>query len=121
MKDNDLFSTEGHFPRGGFSDEEAEPTVRSLQFAPIVGDPAPTSSAGSIDLLKDVPLIVTAELGRSKMLVKDILKLGVGSVIELDKVAGEPVDILVNGKIIARGEVVAIDENFGVRITEVLS
>ena len=74
----------------------------------------------NLDLLMNVPLQVTAELGKSKMMVRDILKLGVGSVVELDRLAGGPVDLLVNNKLIARGEVVAIDDNFGVRITELI-
>ena len=74
----------------------------------------------NLDLLMNVPLAVTAELGKSKMMVRDILKLGVGSVVELDRLAGGPVDLLVNNKLIARGEVVAIDDNFGVRITELI-
>jgi flagellar motor switch protein FliN/FliY len=63
---------------------------------------------------------VTAELGKAKMNVRDILKLGTGSVVELDRLAGGPVDLLVNNKLVARGEVVAIDDNFGVRITELI-
>jgi flagellar motor switch protein FliN/FliY len=69
----------------------------------------------------DVPLQVTVELGRTRKLIRDILELGPGSVVELDKLAGEPVDVLVNGKLIAKGEVVVIDENFGVRVTEIVS
>ncbi len=99
--------------------DEAEQTVRPLQFSQLDSGAQSSGPSASIDLLRDVPLIVTAELGRTKMLVKDILKLGVGSVIELEKATGESVDILVNGKSIAKGEVVAIDENYGVRITEV--
>jgi flagellar motor switch protein FliN/FliY len=68
----------------------------------------------------NVPLKVTAELGTCKMLVRDILKLGQGSVVELDRLAGGPVDLLVNDRLVARGEVVAIDENFGVRVTELI-
>lgn len=94
--------------------------VRPLQFSPLESVVQQPGAPSSIDLLKDVPLTVTAELGRTRMLVKEILKLGLGSVIELEKLTGEPVDILVNGKVIARGEVVAIDENFGVRLTEVV-
>lgn len=67
----------------------------------------------------DVPLQVTVELGRTQRLIKDILEFSPGSIIELDKLAGEPVDILVNGKHIAKGEVVVIDESFGVRITDI--
>jgi flagellar motor switch protein FliN/FliY len=74
----------------------------------------------NLDLLMNVPLHVTAELGRAKMLVEDILKLGTGSVVELDRLAGGPVDLLVNEKLVARGEVVAIDDKFGVRITELI-
>lgn len=100
--------------------QEMEPTVRPVQFGPLENAPVPSGSATSIDLLRDVPLTVTAELGRTKMLVREILKLSAGSVVELEKLTGEPVDILVNGKVIARGEVVAVAENFGVRITEVV-
>jgi flagellar motor switch protein FliN/FliY len=74
----------------------------------------------NLDLLMNVPLNVTAELGSCKMLVEDILKLGTGSIIELDRLAGGPVDLLVNEKLVARGEVIAIDESFGVRVTELI-
>jgi len=74
----------------------------------------------NLDLLLNVSLQVTAELGKCKMDVRDILKLGTGSIVELDRLAGGPVDLLVNNKLIARGEVVAIDDNFGVRITELI-
>jgi len=75
----------------------------------------------SIELIMDVPLEITVELGRTKKLIKDILEFGPGTILELDKLAGEPVDILVNGKYIAKGEVVVIDESFGVRITDIIS
>ncbi len=75
----------------------------------------------SIDLIMDVPLEITVELGRTKKLIKDILEFGPGTILELDKLAGEPVDILVNGKFIAKGEVVVIDESFGVRITDIVN
>ena len=75
----------------------------------------------NLDVLMHVPLTVTAELGTSKMSVAEVLKLGTGSIIELDRLAGGPVDLLVNNKLVARGEVVAVDENFGVRITELIS
>lgn len=75
----------------------------------------------NIDLILDVPLTITVELGKTKKLIKDILELSEGSVIELDKLAGEPVDILANGKYIAKGEVVVIDENFGVRIIDIVN
>jgi flagellar motor switch protein FliN/FliY len=75
----------------------------------------------SIELIMDVPLEITVELGRTKKLIRDILEFSPGTILELDKLAGEPVDILVNGKYIAKGEVVVIDESFGVRITDIVS
>lgn len=78
-------------------------------------------SDDSLDILMDIPLQVSVELGRVKMIVKDVVELGSGSIIEIDKAAGEPVDVMVNGRIVARGEVVVIEDNFGVRITEILS
>lgn len=75
----------------------------------------------NMDLIMDVPLTVTVELGRTRRPIREILKIGAGSIIELDRLAGDPVDILVNGKYIATGEVVVIDENFGVRINDIIS
>ena len=74
-----------------------------------------------IDFLLDIPLEVSVEVGRTKLLINDLLQLGRGSVIELNKVAGEPMEILINQKLIARGEVVVINEKFGVRLTDILS
>lgn len=74
-----------------------------------------------LDILLDIPLEISVELGRVKMLVKDVVELGTGSIVEIDKAEGEPVDVLVNGRLVARGEVVVIDDNFGVRITEILT
>lgn len=79
------------------------------------------SEAKNLNMLLDIPLQVTVELGRTKRSVKEILELSSGSIIELDKLAGEPVDILVNNRLIAKGEVVVIDENFGVRVTDIVS
>ncbi|SFD80399.1 flagellar motor switch protein FliN/FliY [Lentibacillus persicus] len=75
----------------------------------------------NLDMLLDIPLKVSVELGRTQRSIKDILKLSAGSIVELDKLAGEPVDILVNEKLVAKGEVVVIDENFGVRVTDIIS
>jgi flagellar motor switch protein FliN/FliY len=75
----------------------------------------------NIDLLMDVDLPVAIELGRTKMAIQEILALGPGSVVELNKLAGEPVDLLVNNKVVAKGEVVVIDENFGLRITQLVT
>ena len=94
--------------------------VQPAQFTPF-GNAMPYKEAGNIGLILDVPLQVTVELGSTRMKIKDILELGLGSIIELDKLAGEPVDIYVNSKLIAKGEVVVIDENFGIRISEIIS
>jgi flagellar motor switch protein FliN/FliY len=77
--------------------------------------------AQNLDIVMDIPLEVSVELGRKRMSIRDILDLGSGSIVELDKIAGEPVDLLVNGRLVARGEVVVIEDNFGVRITEIVS
>ena len=75
----------------------------------------------NVDLIMDLPLDMVVEFGRTKMLINDLLQIGQGSVIELNKTVGDPLDILVNGKLVARGEVVVVKDKFGVRITEVLS
>lgn len=79
------------------------------------------SAMQSLDFILDVPLKVTVELGRSKLPIRDILQLAQGSVIELTKFAGEPLEILINDKLIARGEVVVVNEKFGVRLTDIIS
>jgi flagellar motor switch protein FliN len=84
----------------------------------------PQKSEGSsrrLDMLLDVPLEVNVELGRTRMTIHDLLQLGPGSVIELDKVAGEALDILVNGRLVARGEAVVVNDKFGIRITDIVS
>lgn len=91
--------------------------------SPFTSFPPPQSAptGGGIELILDIPLEVTVELGRVRMLIKDVLELSSGSIVELDRVAGEPVDLLVNGRLIAKGEVVVIEDNFGIRITEIIS
>ncbi len=74
-----------------------------------------------LELLLDVPLDLSVELGRTRMTIQDLLGLGPGSVVELDKIAGEPLDILVNGRLVARGEAVVVNDKFGVRITDIVS
>ena len=96
------------------------PNVQTLQYPNLQGSNVP-GEQGNISLIMDVYMEMTVELGRTKKQIKEILGMGEGTIIELDKLAGEPVDILVNHKPIAKGEVVVIDENFGVRVTEILS
>jgi flagellar motor switch protein FliN/FliY len=107
-------------PMGFGMMQSSGPNVQPVQFPSLQGGTL-TSEPGNIGLLMDVYMELTVELGRTRKLVKDILTIGEGSIIELDKLAGEPVDILVNHKLIAKGEVVVIDENFGVRVTEIVS
>lgn len=75
----------------------------------------------NLDFILDIPLNVSVELGRSQVIVKDLMQLGQGSVLELDKLAGEPLEVLVNGKLIARGEVVVVNERYGIRLTDIIS
>lgn len=94
-------------------------TAQRARFTPLP-DPAPSTHTSGIELLAGLQMNVTVELGRTELTVAEVLALGPGSVIELDRIAGEPVDILVNDRLIARGEVVVVDENFGVRVVEVI-
>ncbi|HCS00608.1 MAG TPA: flagellar motor switch phosphatase FliY [Lachnospiraceae bacterium] len=94
--------------------------VQQAQFATFSNDINPMQPQENIDLIKDVPLEVTVELGRTHKSINDILDFSPGTIIELDKIAGEPIDVLVNGKNVAKGEVVVIDESFGVRVTEII-
>ena len=115
-------------------DLEEEPEALFSTPAPSIGmvdlpsfDP-PASGAGygapepiGMGRVRDIPLEVTVELGRTRLLIRDILDLSSGSIIELDKIAGEPVDLFANGMLVARGEVIVIDDNFGVRVTEIIT
>jgi len=104
----------------GMGTSQVPPNVQPVQFANLQGAGA-QGEQGNIGLLMDVYMELTVELGRTRKLIREILGIGEGTIIELDKLAGEPVDILVNHKLIAKGEVVVIDENFGVRVTEIVS
>ncbi|HEY4565821.1 MAG TPA: flagellar motor switch phosphatase FliY [Savagea sp.] len=101
--------------------EQPKVNVQRAQFASFEQPTLSPEESNNLNLLLDIPLEVTVELGRTKRSVQEILEMSSGSIIELDKLAGEPVDILVNNRYIAKGEVVVIDENFGVRITDILS
>jgi flagellar motor switch protein FliN/FliY len=79
------------------------------------------AGGGNMNLLLDVPLQLTVELGRARRTIKEVLAFGPGAVVELDRLAGEPVDVLINGKLLGKGEVVVINENFGIRVTDILS
>lgn len=103
------------------SRDASSPDIQPAVFSEISkNDPLEVPVAG-MEVLLDVPLSISVELGRARCFVKDLLNLSVGSVVELDKAAGESVDVLVNGKVFAHGEVVVVDENFGVRINDIVS
>ncbi|WP_406621862.1 flagellar motor switch phosphatase FliY [Bacillus atrophaeus] len=107
--------------RQGKPKKAAPVQVAPVEFSAFDPNEAPQAHLNNLDMLMDIPLSITVELGRTKRSVKEILELSAGSIIELDKLAGEPVDILVNQRIVAKGEVVVIEENFGVRVTDILS
>jgi flagellar motor switch protein FliN/FliY len=102
-------------PNGG----ELPPLGTNIRKIP--GPTADLTPIQSLDFVLDIPLRVTVELGRSRMAIRDVLQLGQGSVVELSKFAGEPLEVLVNDKLIARGEVVVVNEKFGIRLTDIIS
>lgn len=98
-----------------------EPVVESVLLDRLQGVEAPLDEQADIDILLDVPVSIAVELGQATITIRDLIELGKGTVLRLDRRAGEPVDVLVNGQVLARGEVVVYDEDFGVRITDVAS
>jgi flagellar motor switch protein FliN len=118
----ELHGDSSSLPGGGksFKAQEIQADIKEVNFPQFTGGGQGVTSPNN-KLLLDVQMTLTVELGRTRMYIKQILGLGEGSIIELDKLAGEPVDLLVNGKLIAKGEVVVIDENFGVRVTDIVS
>lgn len=113
--------TYGYPPMQGQSAvPQQDVNVAPAAFQPFAGDVNALSQKENIDLIMDVPLDVTVELGRTKKSIKDILEFAPGTIVELNKIAGEAIDVLVNGKYVAKGEVVVIEESFGVRITEII-
>ncbi|MRG85390.1 flagellar motor switch phosphatase FliY [Salinibacillus xinjiangensis] len=106
---------------GGHTQQAPARDVQSAAFSEFDQQSLEPREQQNLDMLMDIPLKVSVELGRTKKTIKEILEMGSGSIVELDKLAGEPVDIQVNNKLIAKGEVVVIDENFGVRVTDILS
>ena len=98
----------------------AETVPQPVEFSQLPSG-QPNNADAKIDFLLDVPVVVAVELGRTDMYIKKVLNLGVGSVVELNKLAGEPVDLLINNRLVARGEVVVINENFGVKIIDIIS
>lgn len=103
-------------------ESEKEKIIRNLADDIQSGDDALNKlKVQNLDFILDIPLNVSVELGRAKVVIKDLLQLGQGSVLELDKLAGEPLEVLINGKLVARGEVVVVNEKFGIRLTDIIS
>jgi flagellar motor switch protein FliN len=114
------------------ADEGAAQAQTSESVAGVVTDPQPATfppletktnetSMKNLDFILDIPMQVSVQLGSTKMLIRDLLQLGQGSVVELEKLAGEPLEVLVNHRLVARGEVVVVNEKFGIRLTDVVS
>ena len=101
-------------------EQKAESIEQEINFEELNENKA-SGPARDLEFLLDIPLLVSVELGRTKMLINDLLQLGQGSVVELEKLAGEPMEIYVNSRLIARGEVVVVNEKFGVRLTDIVS
>jgi len=124
-----LLSDDGEVDQGWDDDlaEAKKPPAKKTEPPAHSFEPLPSqketekSGIRSLDFILDIPLEVSVELGRTKMVINDLLQLGQGSVIELTKLAGEPLEIIINGKLVARGEVVVVNEKFGVRVTDIVS
>ncbi len=105
---------------GAAGGPEAGAAPQATSFPPMESTPAVPGNK-NIDFVLDIPLQVTVQIGSTRMLIRELLQLGQGSVIELNKLAGEPMEVLVNNKLVARGEVVVVNEKFGIRLTDVVS
>jgi flagellar motor switch protein FliN len=101
-------------------EHKAEKTEQEVNFEEL-DEQNVSGPPRDLEFLLDIPLLLSVELGRTKMLINDLLQLGQGSVVELEKLAGEPMEVFVNNRLIARGEVVVINEKFGVRLTDIVS
>ncbi len=123
MEDNEAAGNENQkaAPLAGINESDIT-EVSNLADEIKAGDDALNKlKVQNLDFILDIPLKVTVELGRTNVVIKDLLQLGQGSVLELDKLAGEPLEILVNGKLVAKGEVVVVNEKFGIRLTDIIS
>ena len=98
----------------------ADPAVKPADFPDLSAAAQDKPVVPDFDLVRDIPVTLQVELGRTEMMIQDVLELTPGKVIELDRLAGEPLDILINGKLLAKGEVVVVDENFGIRLTSIV-
>lgn len=103
------------------AETDAQPAVQKAQIFQALTPDAGAPAANNLDLILDIPVHLTVELGRTKIAIRNLLQLAQGSVVELDGLAGEPMDVLVNGCLIAQGEVVVVNDKFGIRLTDIIS
>lgn len=103
------------------ADETAPTAQKANVFQPLTADVGQPPAANNLDLILDIPVALNVELGRTKLAIRNLLQLAQGSVVELDGLAGEPMDVLVNGTLIAQGEVVVVNDKFGIRLTDIIS
>ncbi len=116
---NAAFSAQKEAETKALKDTRPEEAARPASFNPLKQESA--GIIGNIDMILDIPVTISVEMGRTKMVVKDLLQLSQGTVVELEKLAGEPMEILVNGKLIAKGEAVVVNEKFGIKLTDIVS
>ena len=122
MLDNQKANADADEWAAALSDQAggAQPGAEKL-FQNLSGTAPATTTPNDIDMVFDIPVLITVELGRTKIAIKNILQLAQGSVVELDGLAGEPMDVLVNGCLIAQGEVVVVNDKFGIRLTDIIT
>ena len=111
----------GSEPKPAGAPPTSDRQVQAKTFATIEASGGGLGEPRNLEIILDIPLEVTAELGKARVMVQDFLRLGLGSIVELQKLAGEPVEVMVNGTLVARGEVVVVNEKFGVRLTDIIS
>jgi flagellar motor switch protein FliN len=117
MADNEVANSGANAPTPA---RAPSPSLAPASFPSLDGGAAPPAPK-NLDFILDIPMQVTVQVGSTKMVIRELLQLGQGSVIELEKLAGEPMEVLVNNKLVARGEVVVVNEKFGIRLTDVIS
>ena len=106
---------------GGGEAHDGDEGYRAATFQSAAPEPEPVSSGANLDVVLDIPVTLSMEVGRRRLTIRDLLKLSQGSVLELDRDAGAPMDVMVNGTLIAQGEVVVVNDRFGIRLTDVVS
>ena len=121
MEASDEMSPSSEEPEVSPGEGDIETGETPVQVSDGASDPGEDDGARDLDFILDIPLEISVELGRTQMLVNDLLRLGQGSIVELTKLADEPMDIYVNRKLFARGEVVVVNEKFGIRLTDIIS